>query len=659
MIDETTYYNNLFVIQNYHKGDNIISNNEKMEVTSSSDSTKDKINEFKTSFFNTIKWMYNEINTESNDDHSYQMRFHEELCPGGKLENILVGIREVGDTFFGTENEINVLKPIKEEIQKFQNDILQKYDKQLFDAFYENFLQSYENKELTDVDPNHLQKVVSDELKWLEWKFTRGPGVGFDLKDDHYLLDYGNFYDSCLYLLEGMNQEEWMTDEIRQKISSLREIQQKKIEEKIQWVEKTCPELKKSVINLMVARRMATHPNPYNDDKINTLKELFSPNNPKGQFASVGFNIPTVNVSGEKTDFFKESKVLISKDEMPITNTEFYVKPNLGEPECYLSMLKLNHDKISDELGADKQILPSKIEMVGFKPGGGAIRERVAYKLQESLKVDFGVQPTVILDANYNQFNLDGLYQTLINYEILDENLNPPCTNSFSCFIKFVQDVKSYKEEDAPKQFEKEFHKPLINTLLINADGHLDNCLVKDDKLVLIDFGYAIPDINKKNLIEIRQCKNLLMDHPYASKPMDDTVRQKFLAINVKEVMKAVREDISLHKEEFGENCSLTEESLNMIEANLLLIKVGAKLNRSPREIDATQWPIRIKTQNKGEFEYNGGEYAKIYAELIQGKKNEDIEWKEVESQFAEVLSKSLSERKTQDKAFTNLRLRK
>ena len=236
----------------------------------------------------------------------------------------------------------------------------------------------------------------------------------------------------------------------------------------------------------------------------------------------------------------------------------------MGEPDCYLSEIGQSYDDVINDVG---NILPHKIDFAGFRPGRGAIRERVAYKLQEALGIDFGVPPIAILDANFKEFHLDELAHKLHENQWLDEDDNP-CYNPFTCFIKFIPNTQFLSAKNEDLILAEEAHKPLINTLVLNADGHLNNCLVKDNRLVIIDFGYGIPEVSP-SLDEIRQCKNLLMDIPVASRPMSPQVRDKLANINIDHIIKIIKEDVELHKKQFGDRCSIPEESYKMLQLNL------------------------------------------------------------------------------------------
>lgn len=637
MLSNDFYLNNLSVINNFHHGDSLTCTNGKLEITNLPASFS-MIEEVEKALFNTLEWSLEE---------NHKNLIINELYPGGRLERISESIDEIRDDIIPKDHN-QQFETVSEQIHDLQKNILEEYDNKSITNL-NNFTESWFAEEQPVTIDEQMQETVLKGLEWIEWKMSHGKALRWDLTYDIQDLDYGGRFDELLFILEAMDG---INNALKEKIQRVREAQQQIIEEKIQWVEKTCPELAESITKMMLSRRIASHPNLFQDPKIDTFKKMLSPEKPHKNIASTSFEIKTVHAPMGKIDILQASQELLSKNvEDVATQVEFYAKPNLGEPDNYLSQVELNYDDVIETM----QNMPSKIDFSGFLPGTGAIRERLAYKLQEAIGVDFGVPPIVILDANFKEFHLDELAEALFNQGWL-ENESNPLSNPFTCFIKYAENAKTINDNNEKQISEDNSHKPLINTLLLNADGHLDNGLVKENNLIPIDFSFSIPVIDSTgSLTEIRQCKNLLMDIPVVQKPLNENVRQILENIDIERVISIIREDVSLHVERFGEKCILPEVCYTMIKLNLLLIKIGAMLNKTPQEIDAMQCPIRKKVD--GKIQLLGGEYIKIYQEFIQNQ--EDIDWESVENILATRLSLPFEERVTEDKGFSNLRLRK
>lgn len=662
-MDYNLYYNNIHIINNFEVTQRLSCTGDKLALEEGSHSSVSQ--DITAIIINTLKWTFSKNRTQ--DELVCKNKVKKEMQPGGPLENIARSLNEIKATILD-KDELQKFEELFKNITKLQNHEIRKnvsrattHLEDFMDVWREDGVPTFKDGKIVAADSNdpndeglqEAQKKVTSGLESILWMLSNGSRFGIDLKDMLQNIDFGGIHDKWLYTLEAINKEDkhLISPEILKGVRALRLFQQQKIEEKIQWVNKTCPAMVDSINKMMLSRRILTHYSPFEDTKLDEIKRQLSLEKPKELIASTSYKVKTLKTNEQITNIQRASEDLIEKKSTDLDcQTELFAKPFLGEPDVYLSEVKLSYDDVKIDC---VKLLPQNITLLGFQPGIGAIRERTAYKLQEAMGINFGVPDIVILDANFQEFNLDELAQELYAKGWTAEEDNP-CHNPFTCFVKFIPNATSLDGDTENSILEEEAHKPLINTLLLNVDGHVNNCLVKEGQIIPIDFSYSLPIISE-SLDEIRGCKNLLIDIPVASKHMSQSVRDKLVNLDIENVVKIIREDVELHKKQFGDHCSFPESIYKILHLNLLLLKIGAELNKTPVEIDSVQCPVRRRSGTSVNF--YGGEYLRIYQEYILGKS--EVDWIKVSDKLKAILSLPFQERVTLDKGYSSLRLRK
>lgn len=272
----------------------------------------------------------------------------------------------------------------------------------------------------------------------------------------------------------------------------------------------------------------------------------------------------------------------------------------------------------------------------GIEPGEGAIREVGAYLLQSHLGLQCGVPPTLLISSTH-PFLGD-------RTEVM----------SLQKKVAFSDDAFSIGE-DLKKLPDSAMDAVLLHIAMMQMDGHGHNLAISDDrqKFILIDNGLSLPrpsPSGSSNCQGLRYARYGWMAFPQAKTHLSAQTREKIAAWDIPQIVASFKESIEALESRFPEeeHCHIADECFQLLELNLRLIKVGAELNKTYREIGS----VHVLSRKAGTQppQFVGGEIIEIYRKHILGKI--DVNWNAVELNFRKVFSKTNGERLSNDTAF-------
>ncbi|MFT4552636.1 MAG: hypothetical protein ACI9S8_001262 [Chlamydiales bacterium] len=305
-----------------------------------------------------------------------------------------------------------------------------------------------------------------------------------------------------------------------------------------------------------------------------------------------------------------------------MVNDQFVAKPIGLEPAMPKSRTKIK---------VKRQHLPE-----GIEPGEGAIREVAAYILQAHLGFDCGVPPTLLISSTHPFLGDSGEVMSLQKKVAYSDD-------SFSI------------GEDLEKLPDSAMDSVLLHIAMMQMDGHGHNLAISDDKkkFILIDNGLSLPHPSPSGSPDcqgLRYARYGWMVFPQAKTHLSTETREKIARWDIPEIAASFKEAMETAAAHFPdeEHCKIADACFQLLELNLHLIKVGAELDKTYREIGSVHVLSRKARISPPQFV--GGEIIEIYKNHILGK--DEVDWNAVEQNFRNVLTQTNGERLALDIAF-------
>jgi hypothetical protein len=259
-----------------------------------------------------------------------------------------------------------------------------------------------------------------------------------------------------------------------------------------------------------------------------------------------------------------------------------------------------------------------------------AYREHLAYVIQQAIGVDCGIPPVSIVRASHNAFG-PGIEM-----------------GSLAMFVPGKPLIEFYS--DGGELSQNEFCKFLIDIPFFACDSHQGNTLVDENlQIHKIDNELILPRpiINGDNYPGgLLYTRLSWASAPEAKIPIPEHLREQFASIDIDKVLRAVEKDLAIHSSFSKNRVELGEHVLELLHFGLMILKIGAEMNKTPREIATCLQPLkRDISSNKRQF--IGGEAIKIFREEFMPVylEHNEVDWERVEEKIREVFAQKISER--------------
>jgi len=187
--------------------------------------------------------------------------------------------------------------------------------------------------------------------------------------------------------------------------------------------------------------------------------------------------------------------------------------------------------EFDSENDSDDEDAPSVPDFKGILPGEGALREVLAYQLDQGFA---GVPETHLVECSHPVF---------FNRLDCNEGDHGRCTK-YGSLQKFVEDAEDSAFDYGPVMFDQEeIHRiGLLDCRMVNCDRHAGNMLVKDSNLskkhlIPIDHSFSLPSI--------RHLEDLSwfgwMAYPQAKRPLSQASKDYVAQINLARDVRTAR----------------------------------------------------------------------------------------------------------------------
>ncbi|MDP1835426.1 MAG: hypothetical protein Q8K75_05795 [Chlamydiales bacterium] len=281
----------------------------------------------------------------------------------------------------------------------------------------------------------------------------------------------------------------------------------------------------------------------------------------------------------------------------------------------------------------------------GIYAGEGPLRERLATIVSDVLTdytgLDFGVART---DLVYTEDPMD-------NAKTPDLHLG-----SLQFFIDDAKDVKKLGKESFDNVSDEEFQKFVFHIIMVSADAHLGNILLKRNpdsdgyEVYLIDMSNSLPRSSENGY---RASLYGWLMHSRSGHYLSDKWRERLSRLNVPRIVSEIRKQWKQEMKVQEVDDPLPEETWDLLTISLSTVKYGAQYNRSLRSMASIFIPVALK---EGEdTKYYGGEIEDIYT-LYYDKQADRWQLDGALEQIRQILSKEVPRKETPTAApFTNV----
>jgi hypothetical protein len=306
-----------------------------------------------------------------------------------------------------------------------------------------------------------------------------------------------------------------------------------------------------------------------------------------------------------------------------INGTYYLKKVENLTPEDKVSPEKIkNYDLDKIETATEGVFKPTDQEhlnnggRIGFTPGKGALRERIAYLLSQELKMatglDFGVPPTTLM-------------------KFTSSRMGSKQTHLFGSLQKYVPNCISLSEAGR-KGFlctisDEEKFKLLLDIPLLNTDRHLSNALYDtvNKKIILIDHGYCLPDLEGAHQGRLLWARTALGDIK-----LSDQWRQSLAELNISKLVKNVKKEVENQQELFSEEISqqlqVKDELFSTLHIGLAVLKSGAIHDQYLYEF--------ASHVNNPPWVGGNGKMNRFIQEYAKDKSYDEIQWDTIEKEI-------------------------